>query len=117
MYSYKPLLERLKNANLKKSDLTIKLGISSKTISKISKGEIIANHVLNKIAAYLNCNAEDLYIKKLDNHILEILKEEKRRLEFEQRAAIRISCKQEDKNAGHRDHALPGAVERLQTAF
>lgn len=78
MYSYKPLLERLKNANLKKSDLTIKLGISSKTISKISKGEIIANHVLNKIAAYLNCNAEDLYIKKLDNHILEILKEEKK---------------------------------------
>ena len=78
MYSYKPLLDKLKNANLKKSDLTTKLGISSKTISKISKGEVIANHVLNKIANYLNCNIEDLYIEKLDNHILEVLKEEKK---------------------------------------
>ena len=38
MYSYKLVKVKLSELNLKKSKLTTKLGISSKTISKISKG-------------------------------------------------------------------------------
>ncbi len=77
MYSYKKLENKLKSNNLKKSDLVNILGISSRTISKISKNEKIANHVLDKIAKFLNCNTNDLFEEIYDNHILQILKEEK----------------------------------------
>lgn len=52
MYSYKPLKNKLKEFGLTKSDLTTKLGISSRTIAKISKGEKIANNVIFKIANF-----------------------------------------------------------------
>ena len=78
MYSYKPLENRLNAINLNKSDLYSKLGISSRTIAKMSKGEKIANHVLNKIAIFLKCNITDLYVEILDNHILQILRDEKK---------------------------------------
>lgn len=77
MYSYKPLENKLKKIGLTKSDLTAKLGISSKTIAKISKGEKIANNVLVKIADFLHCNSSDLFRFICDNHILQILREEK----------------------------------------
>ncbi len=77
MYSYKPLETKLAKLNLKKSALCNKLGISSRTISKMSKGEKIADNVLVKIAIFLNCKPDDLYKYVCDNHILQILKEEK----------------------------------------
>ena len=77
MYSYKPLENKLKEIGLTKSDLTAKLGISSKTIAKISKGEKIANNVLVKIADFLHCNSSDLFRFVCDNHILQISREEK----------------------------------------
>ena len=78
MRSYKPLETRLHTIGLSKSDLSAKLGVSSRTIAKISKGEKIAVHVLKKIASFLGCRVEDLFIEILDNHILQILREEKK---------------------------------------
>lgn len=77
MYSYKPLETKLSELNLKKSDLCTKLGISSRTIAKIGKGEKLANNVLVKIASFLDCKPSDLYKFIYDNNILQILKEEK----------------------------------------
>lgn len=77
MYSYKPLKNKLKEFGLTKSDLTTKLGISSRTIAKISKGEKIANNVIFKIANFLHCKTDDLFREVCDNHILQILREEK----------------------------------------
>lgn len=77
MYSYKPLENKLKELDLTKSDLTTQLGISSRTVAKISKGEKIANNVLVKIADFLHCNPDDLFREFCDNHILQILREEK----------------------------------------
>lgn len=77
MYSYQPLEKRLNDKELNKSDLTINLGISSKTIAKMSKGEKVANRVLLKIANFLNCRVDELFTITYDNHILQILKEEK----------------------------------------
>ena len=77
MYSYKPLENKLNDIGLTKSDLTTKLGISSRTIAKISKGEKIANNVLVKIADFLHCGPGDLFREVCDNHILQILREEK----------------------------------------
>ncbi len=77
MYSYKSLENKLKEAGLTKSDLTEKLGVSSRTVAKISKGEKIANRVLVKIADFLHCAPDDLFKVVCENHILQILREEK----------------------------------------
>lgn len=77
MYSYKPLENKLKAIGLTKSALAAKLGISSRTIAKISKGEKIANNVLVRIADFLHCRPGDLVKEVCDNHILQILREEK----------------------------------------
>ena len=50
MTSYDGLLRKLEEKGLTKTDLTEKLGISSRTVAKISRGEKIADHVLKKIA-------------------------------------------------------------------
>lgn len=77
MYSYKPLENKLKAIGLTKSALAAKLGISSRTIAKISKGEKIANNVLVRIADFLRCRLGDLVKEVCDNRILQILREEK----------------------------------------
>ncbi|MBQ7727443.1 MAG: Fic family protein [Clostridia bacterium] len=77
MYSYKKLDNKLSSLGLTKTDLSNKLGISSRTIAKMAKGEKIADHVLNKIASFLNCRKEDIVSYICDNHILQILRDEK----------------------------------------
>lgn len=77
MYSYTPLENKLKEVGLTKSGLTKKLGISSRTIAKISKGEKIANNVLVRIADFLHCSPSLLRKEICENRILEILREEK----------------------------------------
>ena len=76
MVSYDKLVKILKENALKKSDLTKVLGISSRTVAKIGKGEKIADNVLQKIAAYFSCAVEDLYCEVCDNSILQVLREE-----------------------------------------
>ncbi len=77
MFSYQTLEKKLAERNLTKSDLTKELGISSRTISKIAKGEKIADHVLGKIAVFLSCDVADLYLYKSDNPLLQSLRDEK----------------------------------------
>ena len=77
MYSYKKLYHKLNELKINKSDLANKVGISSRTIAKMAKGEKIRDDVLRKIAAFLNCSINDLCRYEYDNHILQILKEEK----------------------------------------
>ena len=59
------------------SDLTSVLGISSRTIAKIAKGDKISAKTMRKIADYFACAPEDLYRKISDNVILQILRDEK----------------------------------------
>lgn len=77
MMSYQGLLGILKQNGLKKSDLTEKVGISSRTIAKMSKGEKIADNVIKRLCEYFNCSPEALYSEVCDNAILQVLREEK----------------------------------------
>lgn len=77
MYSYKGLIELLKLKNMKKSDLSSMIGISSRTIAKISKGEKIANHVIIRLCDFFKCSKKDIFTEICDNEILQILREEK----------------------------------------
>ena len=77
MISYEGLLRKLNAKGLTKTALTDELGISSRTVAKIGRGEKIAAHVLAKIAAYLSCAPEELYRSISDNLLLQTLRDEK----------------------------------------
>ena len=64
----------LKKQSLTKSALCEKIGISSRTIAKIGKGEDIAERILKKIAEHLGCELKDLI---QSNEILQTLRDEK----------------------------------------
>ncbi len=76
MYDYSGLLAKLKERELKKTDLTAKLGISSRTVAKIKKGEKLSNATLEKLCDYFACDMQELYREVCDNPILQILREE-----------------------------------------
>ena len=77
MYSYEGLIEKLNKQNLTKTTLAKELGISSRTIAKIGKNEKIADHVLNRIAMFMDCTPKDLYRSVSDNILLQTLRDEK----------------------------------------
>ena len=77
MYSYDGLVNILKEKNMTRSMLTDDLGVSSRTIAKIGRGEKIADHVLNRIADYLGCKPVQLCAVVSDNPLLQMLREEK----------------------------------------
>ena len=77
MYSYDGLNNLLKAKGMKKSELSAKLGISSRTIAKIGKGERIADRVILRLCDFFACEKEDIFTKVSDNKILQSLIEEK----------------------------------------
>lgn len=77
MYIYDGLTKKLKERNLKKSDLASVLSISSRTLAKISKGEKLADSVMSKLCTYFSCSKDDLCRIVSDNPILQTLREEK----------------------------------------
>ena len=77
MVSYDGLYERLLQKGITKTDLAAQLGISSRTIAKITKGEKLSQRTLQRIAAFLGCEADSLCMEKSDNAILQILRDEK----------------------------------------
>ncbi len=77
MLSYAGLLQKLQERGLTKTALAAQLGISSRTVAKIGRGERIADHVLKKIAAYLDCSPEELCRTISGNALLQTLRDEK----------------------------------------
>lgn len=77
MISYENLYQKLKEKGTTISSLTKELGISSRTIAKLNRGEKIANHVLQRVADYLSCEVDELYKTVADNPLLRTLREEK----------------------------------------
>ena len=77
MISYKGLEHRLAEKKITKTALAKELGISSRTIAKIGRGEKIADRVLARIAAFLACDPQELYEYVSDNVLLQTLREEK----------------------------------------
>ena len=75
--SYEGLFKILQDRRLTKTDLSAELGISSRTIAKIGKGEKLSKRTLQKIADYLGCNPDSLCREISENAILQILRDEK----------------------------------------
>lgn len=64
--SYNGLWKLLIDKNMKKMDLIEKVGISSSTLAKMSKGETVSMTILEKICDKLDCDFGDIinYEKK-----------------------------------------------------
>lgn len=77
MISYSGLFEKLNEKGLTKTALAKELGISSRTVAKIGRGEKIADQVLRRIAGFLGCTPEDLCRQISDNALLQTLRDEK----------------------------------------
>ena len=77
MISYEGLESVLKSKGIGKTELSQQLGLSSRTVAKIGKGERLSQRSLIKIADYLGVNPERLMVEVSDNKILQVLREEK----------------------------------------
>ena len=77
MYSYDGLNAILQEKGITKTALSAELGISSRTIAKVAKGEKIRNSTVRKIAEYLGCEPGDLYREVSENALLQLLRDEK----------------------------------------
>lgn len=60
MVTYQRLWETLKKKNIRKHDLMEIADISSTTLTKLNKNEIVALTVLIKICKALDCQIEDV---------------------------------------------------------
>lgn len=77
MISYEGLNHKLTEKHISKTEMAKELGISSRTIAKIGRGEKLSAIVLEKIAEFLSCQPTDLCREISDNPILQILRDEK----------------------------------------
>lgn len=58
--SYNGLWKLLIDKNMKKADLMEKVGISSSTVAKMSKGEPVSLSILEKVCDKLDCDFGDI---------------------------------------------------------
>ena len=77
MISYEVLEKLLKEKGIGKTDLSTELGISTRTIAKISKGEKRSYRTMQKIADYVGEEPANLWKEVSDNKVLQVLREEK----------------------------------------
>lgn len=77
MIRYNGLYSKLTEKGITKTHLSKELGISSRTIAKIARGEKLSKATLQKIAGFLSCSHEELCEEVSDNAILQVLREEK----------------------------------------
>lgn len=77
MISYAGLEKILKEKEIGKTELSTEVGLSTRTVAKIAKGEKLSERSLNRIAEYLNVAPELLCRQESDNKILQILRDEK----------------------------------------
>ena len=77
MISYEVLEKVLKEKGISKTELSVKLGLSTRTIAKIAKGEKLSKRSIQKIADYIG-ELPDVIMREIsDNKILQVLREEK----------------------------------------
>ncbi len=77
MISYKGLEAALKEKNIGKTKLSTELGLSTRTVAKIAKGEKLSKNTILRIASFLGKSPDALMQELSDNPILRALREEK----------------------------------------
>ena len=71
--SYKKLWKLLIDLDMKKKDLIVLTGMSSSSMAKLSKNEIVSLEVLIKICNVLKCNIGDI-MEFLTHELIKVFK-------------------------------------------
>ena len=58
--SYEKLWKKLKDNNMKRTDLYSKVHISTNAVAKLGKNEDVRVNILVKICKYFNCKVDDI---------------------------------------------------------
>ena len=58
--SHNGLWKIMIDKELQKQNLVSKAGLSSATVAKMGKGEVVSNKVLEKLAKYFECNISEI---------------------------------------------------------
>ena len=77
MISYEGLEKMLREKGIGKTELSTELGLSTRTVAKIAKGEKLSRRSIQRIAAYLRAATDTIMKEVPDNRLLRILREEK----------------------------------------
>ena len=77
MLSYQGLEDRLAQHGMGRSDLVTEVGLSSRTVAKIAKGQRLSDRTLRRIAEFFGCEVIDLCREISDNALLQVLRDEK----------------------------------------
>lgn len=77
MISYEGLERALKEKEIGKTELSTQLGLSTRTVAKIAKGERLSKASIQKISDFVGVPSELLMREISDNIILQILRDEK----------------------------------------
>ena len=77
MISYAGFNRIIKQKGVTKTQLAASLGISSRTMAKIAKGEPLSRATLARIADFLGCSPTDLAREVSANPVLQCLRDEK----------------------------------------
>ena len=59
-FSYKPLFRLLIDHNMKETDLSKKLGLSSATLAKLNKGAPLSGESIAKLCTFFRCQVGDI---------------------------------------------------------
>ena len=70
MISYEGLEKALKKKGIGKTELSTNLGLSSRTIAKIAKGEKLSKRSIQKIADYLEESPDVIMNKRISQEVL-----------------------------------------------
>ena len=77
MISYDGLYRRLDEKGITKTDLTREIGLSSRTVARIAKGEKLSGRTIGRIASCLGCEPQLLWREISSNPVLQTLRDEK----------------------------------------
>ena len=77
MISYEGLEKALKEKGIGKTELSTELGLSTRTVAKIAKGEKLSKKSIQRIADYLEESPDAIMKEVSGNKILRVLREEK----------------------------------------
>ena len=77
MISYEGLIRTLKERGIGKTDLSAEVGLSTRTVAKIAKGERLSKTSIARIANYLGVSSDLLVREVSSTNILQLLRDEK----------------------------------------
>ncbi|MGX7092204.1 helix-turn-helix domain-containing protein [Hutsoniella sourekii] len=71
-FSYDKLWKKLIDENMNRTDLKLKIGLTSRTIAKMGKNENVSLDTIGKLCNYFQCDVGDIIEYKLEQKLEDV---------------------------------------------